>query len=215
MKPAYLPICTIALVSAFVALPLSAQQKMLHCWQDEKGTRVCSDSLPAEVVNKARSQVNLSGITRAKIDRSLTPEEQAAAALDAARLEAEKAEAITRQRTDRAMLMTYASEDQLRRVFNERVGLADNNIQTASYNVLSLRDALSTQLLAVSGQELAGRPINEEKLDQIRAHHTELLAQLHLKTTFEAQRQALETEIEETLAYYRRLKGGNTSDDDT
>jgi len=168
------------------------------------------------VVNKARSQVNLSGITRAKIDRSLTPEEQAAAALDAARLEAEKAEAITRQRTDRAMLMTYASEDQLRRVFNERVGLADNNIQTASYNVLSLRDALSTQLLAVSGQELAGRPINAEKLDQIRAHHTELLAQLHLKTTFEAQRQALETEIEETLAYYRRLKGGNTSaDDDT
>jgi len=209
MKPYYWPVRTAVWVLAFMAMPLSAQQKMLHCWQNEKGVRTCSDTLPASVVNQAHSQLSLSGTTKVVIDKALTPEEQAAAALEIAQQEAEKAAAITRQRTDRAMLMTYASEDQLRRVFNERVNLADNNIQTAGYNVLSLRDALSSQLFAISDIELAGRPINAEKLDRIREHHAELLAQLHLKNAFEEQRKALEVEIEETLMHYRRLKGGN------
>jgi len=216
MKPSYLSRRIAALSLVMLAIPsLFAQQKMLHCWQNEKGVRTCSDSLPADVVNKAHSQLTTGGKRVASIDRSLTPEEQAAAALELARLEAEKAEAITRQQTDRAMLLTYASEDQLRRVFNERVGLAENNIQTASYNVLSLRDALSTQLFAISDLELAGRPINEERLKQIREQHDELLTQLHLKTAFEEQRHALDEEIEKTLAHYRRLKGGGTNSDES
>jgi len=214
MKPSYLLLRITALSLAMLAMPSMAQQKMLHCWQNEKGVRTCSDSLPSDAVNRARQELSVGGTTRSRIDRALTPEEQAAAALELARLEAEKAEAITRQQTDRAMLLTYASEDQLRRVFNERVGLAENNIQTASYNVLSLRDALSTQLFAISDLELAGRPINGEKLEQIRQHHDELLAQLHLKTAFEEQRQSLDEEIEKTLAHYRKLKGGG-SDTDT
>jgi len=216
MKPSYLSLPMAALSLAMLAIPpsLFAQQKMLHCWLNDQGVRTCSDSLPASVVNKAHSQLTVGGTTKARIDRALTPEEQAAAALEVARLETEKAEAITRQQTDRAMLLTYASEDQLRRVFNERVGLAENNIQTADYNVLSLRDALSAQLFAISDLELAGRPINGEKLEQIRENHDQLLTQLHLKTAFEEQRKALNEEIERTLAHYRKLKGGGTDSEE-
>jgi len=188
-------------------LPLTAQaQRALHCWTDAAGRRNCTDALPSEAVNLAREEINVHNpFRRSTIDRALTPEEQAAVTLEEARQAAEVAADKTRRQTDRAMLMTYSNEEQLLRVFNERIALADNNIQTASYNVLSLRDGLATQLLSVGNRELSGRPVEEDLLTPIRQGHEELLAQVRLKNTFEQQRQALDAEIAEVLARYRRL----------
>ncbi|MNM80318.1 hypothetical protein D3C81_922840 [compost metagenome] len=105
------------------------------------------------------------------------------------------------------MLATYGSEDALRRVFNERTAIVDNNIKTASYNVTSLREALAAQLLSAGNKELAGQKVSDKHAEEIRQRHNELLAQLRLQTAFEQQRRTLEVEIAETLARYRELKG--------
>ena len=42
--------------------------------------------------------------------------------------------------------MSYQSEDDLRRVFNERTSIVDNSIRTARYNVTSLREGLDETL---------------------------------------------------------------------
>lgn len=203
----------VLMLLATLAVPALAQNKpadpgkKLYCW-DEGGRRICSDTLPAEAVNRAREEFNArSGLRSAEVQRALTAEERADAALAAAQAQVDAAAVETRKRTEQAMLSTYGSEDALRRVFNERTAIVDNNIKTARYNVTSLREALAAQLLSAGNKELAGQKVPDKQAQDIRQRHTELLAQLRLQSAFEQQRQTLEVEINETLARYRELKG--------
>lgn len=202
------------LVLAALAAPALAQNKpadagkKLYCWDNARGERICSDTLPPEAVNSARQEFNArSGLRSAEVQRALTVEERADAELAAAQAQVDAAAVETRRRTEQAMLSTYGSEDALRRVFNERAAIVDNNIKTAIYNVGSLREALATQLSTAGDRELAGQKVTDKQAGDIRQRHTELLAQLRLQAAFEQQRKALDVEIAETLARYRELKG--------
>ena len=195
------------------AVPALAQNKpadtgkKLYCW-DEGGKRTCSDTLPPEAVNNAREEFNArSGLRSAEVQRALTAEEQADAALADAQAQVDAAAVETRKRTEQAMLSTYGSEDALRRVFSERAAIVDNNIKTAAYNVASLREALATQLQVAGNKELSGKKVADKEVADIRQRHDELQAQLRLQAAFEHQRKALEVEIAESLARYRELKG--------
>ncbi|MCD9088726.1 hypothetical protein [Stenotrophomonas sp. SY1] len=197
---------------AMLAGPALAQTKpdpgkKLYCW-NQGNERICSDTLPAEAVNSAREEFNArSGLRSAEVQRALSAEERADAALAAAQAQVDAAAVETRKRTEQAMLSTYGSEDALRRVFTERTAIVDNNIKTARYNVASLREALATQLLSAGNKELAGQKVPDKHAQEIRQRHNELLAQLRLQAAFEQQRQTLEVEIGETLTRYRVLKG--------
>ncbi|WP_282277605.1 hypothetical protein [Stenotrophomonas sp. PS02297] len=202
------------LALAALAAPALAQNKpadtgkKLYCWDNARGERTCSDTLPPEAVNSARQEFNArSGLRGAEVQRALTAEERADAELAAAQAQVDAAAVETRRRTEQAMLSTYGSEDALRRVFNERAAIVDNNIKTAIYNVGSLREALATQLSVAGDRELAGQKVADKQAGDIRQRHTELLAQLRLQAAFEQQRKALDVEIAETLARYRELKG--------
>lgn len=204
---------TLLALLAMLATPALAQDKptdpgkKLYCW-DEGGRRICSDTLPPEAVNRAREEFNArSGTRSADVQRALTAEERADAALTEAQAQLDAAAAETRKRTEQAMLSTYGSEDALRRVFSERAAIVDNNIKTAAYNVTSLREALSSQLLSAGNKELAGQKVTDKQALEISQRHNELLAQLRLQSAFQKQRTALEAEIAESLARYRELKG--------
>ncbi|MCL7715853.1 hypothetical protein [Stenotrophomonas mori] len=201
------------LALATMALPATAQTrpadagKKLYCW-DQGGERICSDTLPADAVNSARQEFNArSGLRGSEVQRALTAEERADAALAAAQAQVDAAAEETHRRTEQAMLATYGSEDALKRVFHERTAIVDNNIQTAIYNVASLREALATQLATAGDRELAGQKVSDQQAADIRQRHHELLAQLRLQAAFEQQRRALDVEIAQTLARYRELKG--------
>jgi hypothetical protein len=201
------------LLLAMLALPAAAQtksnasSKKLYCW-DEGGRRICSDTLPPEAVNSARDEFNAaSGLRSGEVQRALTAEERADAAIEEAQKRVDQAAADTRRRTEQAMLTTFETEEELRRVFNERTGIVDNNIEAARYNVASLRDALTSQLRSAGDKELAGQKIADKQLEDIRQRHRELLAQQRMQASFEQQRKALDVEIEATVIRYRLLKG--------
>nr|WP_295375146.1 hypothetical protein [Pseudoxanthomonas sp.] len=184
-----------------------AATKKLYCW-NENGQRVCSDALPAEAVTRAREEINAaSGLRTAEVDRALTEEERAQA--EAAKLQAQLDEAAqeTRRRTEQAMLLSYRSEEELRRVFNERIAIVDNNIRTARYNVVSLRDGLVTLLQTAGDRELAGQAVAAEATASIRSRHADLMRQRQLQTSFERQRAELDVEISDILLRYRQMKG--------
>lgn len=181
--------------------------KKLYCW-NENGQRVCSDALPAEAVSRAREEINAaSGLRTAEVDRALTEEERAMA--EAAKIQAQLDEAAqeTRRRTEQAMLLSYRSEEELRRVFNERIAIVDNNIRTARYNVVSLRDGLVSLLQTAGDRELAGQTVTAEATANIRSRHADLMRQRQLQTSFERQRAELDVEIAEIMQRYREIKG--------
>ncbi len=184
------------------------QPKKLYCW-NQGSERICSDALPASAVNNAREEFNArSGLRSGQVQRALSEDERADAAVAEAQARLDEMAQQTRQRTEQAMLSNYSNEADLRRVFTERVGILDNNINTARYNVASLRDALFTALAAAGDNELAGRPVGEKPAATIRKRHGELLAQQRMQATFERQRTELDAEIEETVQRFRLLKGG-------
>lgn len=211
-KPGVLGLALLALLAApAAAQKAGAPAKKLYCW-DQGGQRICSDTLPPEAVNSARDEFNSrSGLRSAEVQRALTVEERAEAAVQEAQRRADRAAEETRRRTEQAMLTTYQSEEDLRRVFSERIGIVDNNIQTARYNVASLRDALVSLLRTAGDRELAGQKVADKQVDDIRQRHRELLVQQRQQRSFEQQREGLDGEIEETLQRYRLLKGIATS----
>ncbi len=184
-----------------------AKPKKLFCWQ-QNGQRVCSDALPPEAVNSAREEISASsGLRTGGIDRALTDEERAQAAVAEQQRRMDEAAAETRRRTDAAMLLSYRSEDELRRVFSERTMIVDNNIRTANYNALSLREGLVSLLQAAGDKELSGRPVTAEAATAIRQRHAELVRTRRLQQSFEAQRKELDVEITDILRRYRAMKG--------
>ena len=167
-------------------------------------------------MNKFDLQKNQALKLAGQLKQAATPDRFGAASQAPDRREQRKLDQAaeeTRQRTEQAMLVTYENEDDLRRVFTERTGILDNNVQTASYNVASLRDALVTLLSSAGDRELAGQPVLPKQTEDIRLRHTELVAQQRLQASFIAQRLALDTEIEETLQRYRVLKGTAVAND--
>jgi hypothetical protein len=201
-----LALCVL-LAPAALAQKADAPAKKLYCW-NENGQRVCSDALPAEAVNRARQEINAkSGMRTAEVEGALTDEERALAASAEVQRRVDQAAAETRRRTDQAMLLSYQTEDELRRVFNERTGIVDNSIRTARYNVASLREGLVSLLRTAGDRELAGKPVNPEVATNIRRRHSELLRQRQLQSSFETQRKALDVEIADITRRYRQMKG--------
>lgn len=181
--------------------------KKLFCW-DDKGTRVCSDALPPEAVNAARQEISAaSGLRTGEVARALTEEERAQAAVAAQQLQMDKAAEETRRRTDAAMLLSYRTEEDLRRVFTERTAIVDNNVRTARYNVISLREGLVTLLQTAGDRELAGRPVSPEMAASIRQRHADLIRTRRLQQSFETQRAELDVEIADIMQRYRTAMG--------
>ena len=185
-----------------------AAPKKLYCW-NENGQRKCADSLPPEAMAAAREEISVSsGMRTGEVQRALTDEERAQAEAEALR-RTEAAAAETRRRTDQAMLTSFQSEDELRRVFAERVNLVDNSINTARYNVTSLREGLVSLLRTAGERELSGKPVPDKLSGDIRVRHTQLLYHTALQASFERQRAELDVEIEQILQRYRELKASD------
>ena len=139
--------------------------------------------------------------------RALTAEERTQAAVEAQQRQMDAAATETRRRTDAAMLLSYRSEDDLRRVFNERTAIVDNNVQTARYNAVSLREGLISLLQTAGDRELAGKPVTAEMAAAIHQRHAELVRTRRLQQSFESQRAELDVEIADTLQRFRAMKG--------
>ena len=199
--------CAAALPGNVAAQAKPPAAKKLYCW-DQGGQRICSDTLPPEAVNRAREEFNSrSGMRSGEVSAAQSAEERADAAALAAQAQIDKAAEDTRKRTEQALLTTFETEDQLRRVFSQRVDIADNLIQTARYNVTSLREGLATLLRTAGDRELSGNKVGEKQSADILQRHRELLAQQRLLTSFQGQRARLDEEIEATVGRYRELKG--------
>jgi HD-GYP domain-containing protein (c-di-GMP phosphodiesterase class II) len=184
-----------------------APAKKLYCW-NENGTRICGDTLPVGAVDLAREEFSArTGARTAAVERALTAEEQAEAALATEQQRASDAAEQIRKRIEQSLLSSYATEDELQHVFNERLMIVQNNIDTAQFNIDSLRETLVTLLQTAAERELSGKPIPPKLDTDIRAHHTQLQQQLKMKDEYTRQSVELSAVMEQTLQRYRELKG--------
>ncbi|MCF7222804.1 hypothetical protein [Marilutibacter chinensis] len=196
------------------AAPVAAQSKggaggnkKLYCWE-ESGRKVCGDALPASAVDSARTEISVnSGMTTATVGRALTQEERAAAAEQERAHQLAEARLAAQARREKAMAESYATENDLRRAYQNRIVLLDETVKASELGIQGLRQSLVTLLRRASETELAGKPVDKALAGNIQGQHQELLRQQDMLTQQEQERRDVEGEFEAALARYRELKG--------
>lgn len=181
-------------------------EKRLYCW-NEDGRKVCGDALPASAVDSARTVLSArSGRQLDQIDEQLSPEERAAAeeAAHQARLAA-NAEAA-RLRRERAMAESYATEDDLRRAFDDRIILVDEGLKTSHMSVANLRQSLLSLLRQANDLELQGKAVGRTLAGNIQSQHADLLRQQAIMRQQQEERASLDAELEHAVERYNALK---------
>lgn len=180
--------------------------KKLYCW-NEGGRKVCGDALPAHAVDSARTEISSrSGLATAQIDRALTPEERVAA--DQAAREARRAAMAeeTRKRRDRAMAESYATEQDLRNSFQERIVLLDETVKASQLGIEGRRQTLLSLLRKAGEAELSGKPVVKVLADNIRSQHEELLHQQETLKQQQLERGTADEDLAAALERYQAMK---------
>jgi hypothetical protein len=203
----------IAMLAAAVALalatPAEAQApppkgKKLYRWVDKDGKVQISDTLPPEFVSNERREFNAgTGRATGTVARELTPEERAAQAAADLRNQDEAARLAEQKRNEDAMLASYLTEDDLQRAYGERISLLKQTLESTDVSLMSLRSSLAMQLADAAESELAGRPVDANRLAKIRELHTELGRQRQFQANRHLELMSLDAEFVRMLERYR------------
>ncbi len=198
-----------ALLLAAMAAPAQDKapaNKKIYCW-DENGHKVCGDALPADAADAARTEISArTGIAVRSVERAPTDEERAAAA-DARKQAARDAEAeAAAKRRDLAMVESYATEDDLRRAYGERITLVEESLKTSRLGLVNLRQSLLSLLRQAADLELQSKPVDKALTGNIQRQHGDLLRQQVILEQQLQDRRSLGSDLEEALSRYRALK---------
>lgn len=208
MKRKLLSLAVLAAVLASgVALAQQDKPKKLYRWVDQDGKVHFSDTLPAEALRQARTEISAeSGRTTGEVERALTPEELAERerlAEEAARAERE---AERERQTEEAMLASFQSEEDLRRSYGMRVTLMQENLNAIEAGIGSQRTSLAGLLAEAAEAELAGQPVGRKQADAIREIHAEMVKQQNMLVVKQAELMQLDRELEHLVRRFHELK---------
>lgn len=181
-------------------------QKKVYCW-NENGRKICSDALPPEAANAARTEISAkSGLATSQVARALTESERAEAAVSAVVTRRQAEAAAMQQRQDLAMVESYTTEADLRRAYGERTSLLDETLKATQLGLSNLRLSLIALLRQAGDWELDKKPVPKRLADTILQQHNDLLRQQQILADQQQDRAALGAELTDAVRRYRDLK---------
>lgn len=196
------------LVSALiVALPTSAGK--LYKWVDEKGNVHYSDRVPPEAAKLAREEKNQDGVTVKEVARAKTQEELAAEAAQRVKDEEARKIAEAQAQADRALTLSYTSEDDLVRAREQELGVIEANMATAKLTIASQEKNLSELLAHAADFERNKKPVPQAVTDSIAHVRAQIEAQQKTLKEREASKQSVRDEYEAKLLRWRELSAKN------
>ena len=185
-------------------------QKKVYCW-NENGRKICSDALPPEAANAARTEISAkSGLATGQVARALTESERAEAAVSAAVARRQAEANAIEQRRDLAMVESYMTEADLRRAYGERTSLLDETLKASQLGLSNQRLSLIALLRRAGDWELDGKPVPKGLADTILQQHNDLLRQQQILADQQQDRATLDAELADAVRRYRELKGPDT-----
>jgi len=192
--------------AVLAAEPPPSGPKLYH-WVGADGKDHYGDVLPPEALTQARQEISkTSGMTIKQVDRTLTPEERAAAQAKAD-ADAKAAEAIEKaKQNDQVLLASYPSEAELKRAYDERISSLTETLKATRIGLQGQQEGLSSLLIAASTLELSNKPVNAKLAASIKSTHALLLEEQTSETQQETQVAKLLQESAATMEHYRSLQ---------
>lgn len=199
-------VCALLAAAPLAAQAQAAPAKKVYCW-NEDGRKICGDALPADAVDNARVEISAkTGHALRTVGRALTDEERAAAAAAEQQAAREASAQAAAKRRDLAMVESYATEDDLRRAYSERITLVDESLKTSRLGIVNLRHSLLSLLRQAADLELQAQPVRPALGDNILRQHGDLLRQQAILQQQLEDRASLGNDLEQALTRYRALK---------
>jgi len=147
------------IVVALLLCASTAVAAKMYKWVDDKGNVYYSDRVPPDQVKQGRQQLNAQGVAVEQVQRARTPEEIAAAKAKAAEAARVQAEADKIKRADDALLNSYAEEGDLKRNFDARVELLEQQIQSAEADIKIRQNNLDALVAVAARDEQSGKKV--------------------------------------------------------
>jgi hypothetical protein len=116
------------LAIAAAPAPNNDPGKLVQCWTDDHGNRVCGDRVPPGDARRARELYDRRGVVKRVVAAQKSPEEYAAA--EQARRDAE-----ARGAKDRFLLQTYQTPEEIERARDDRLSALDGRLELARKNL--------------------------------------------------------------------------------
>lgn len=185
------------------------------CWKDENGKVIgCGDRVPPEYRESATKELDNRGITR---KTTLTPEEAARLRAEEARRAEDKAEERRRlaeeQRQDRALLATYANEQEIddrRDRELEQVQAHIRQLDVSLKNVSERRADIEKRLTVARGDKYlkTSVPDLESDLEKTGVEQNKLVQRIAAQ---EKIKNSIRARFDEQKQRFRTLKGEPSS----
>ena len=190
-------------LGAFATAPALAGK--LYKWVDEKGNIHYSDKVPPDAARLARKEINDRGVTVKQVARAKTAEELAAEAEQAVRDAEARKIAEAQAQADRALMLSYTTEDDLFRTRDQEIGVIEANMATAKLTMASQEKNLSDQLAHAAAFERNKQAIPADVLESIAQVRAQIELQKKSLAEREAMKETVRKDYEAKLLRWREL----------
>lgn len=180
-----------------------AQAPKLYKWTDAQGNVHYSDQVPPDQAGQAREKLNEQGVAVDRVDRALTPEEQAAKDAEDKRLAEEAKRAEEERRAAENLVNSYASEEDLTRAYQQRLDLLEQTVAARQVEIDAREKSLATLVAQAADLERQGKTVSDALKQMITSERAEIDKQKKFLAERENERSKAKSEYEANVARYR------------
>jgi hypothetical protein len=199
-------------VAGTVAAAQSQSSGRIICWKDESGRVIgCGDRVPPEYRGSATKELDSRGVTRGTTETAEEVAKRRAEAQERARKEAEERRRLAEeQRQDRALLATYATEQEIDNRRDRELEQVEARIRQLDISLKSVSerraDIEKRRDVAINDELLRpGLPEINSELDKISGEQQRLMERIAGQ---EKIKNNIRAHFEEQKQRFRVLRGG-------
>ncbi len=198
------------LTAALLPPQAAAQGRTTYCCTGDNGRQICSDVLPEQCYGKAYREVNSRGMTMKKVEAPLTPEQRAVREAEAKQARAEDLRRKEEDRRNRALLTTYASEQDIDYVRDRAVADVEKTIRASQEKLDELNKRKQQLDNEAEFYRKKGPPPQLQA--QMRDNDAEIKAQQTAIETRNKDIEAIKKRYDEEKLRYRELTKARATD---
>ncbi|HUS23523.1 MAG TPA: hypothetical protein VM369_01135 [Candidatus Binatia bacterium] len=181
----------------------AAEPKRIQCWTDDKGQRMCGDSVPPQYAGQKREILNERGQVVETRRGAPTAEELA----EDSRRQRAAEEAKKREQYDRSLLQTYRSVRDLESMRAERLEFIDGRINAAKKSLDDNERTLTDLNERAATQQKEKGKIDERLARQLRDFERSKQRNQRSMVLLQKERDETQTNFDRDIVRFRELRG--------
>lgn len=207
MRKVFTTLLGMLVLSVGVQTAAVAGMKQIQCWDDDKGNRMCGDSVPPQYAKKEREYFNRQGVVVKKKSRELTPQEAAEEKRKADEAAAELKRIQEQAAYDKFLTDTYGSSKELESARKLREQTLDGRIALAQKAIVDNQKTL----VDLRGRvDKAGKKAPDKKLlDQVKKFEASLADNKTAVVQLQDEKAKMVDKFNKDIARYQQLRPGH------